>query len=111
MSLSNREQLWAFLALIASILILGLAPLFMSGFAGRTLPDSLIAVSDKTVTGLVGVLGTVAAMVFRTNRTDDARVATTQAAFEAVTAATKSNPQPVTVVNNPDEPVPVEAKP
>lgn len=113
MSLSTREQMWAFLALIAAILVLGLAPLVCSGIMGRTIPDALIAVSDKTVTGLVGVLGTIAAMIFRTNRVDEARAENTSKAFEAITAAANAtpptdSPQPVTVVQDPSNPVPVE---
>jgi len=115
MSVSSREQLVAFIALIAAILILGLAPTVVSGLMGRTLPDSLIAVSDKTVTGLVGVLGTISAMIFRTNKVDDTRAETTKAAFEAVTAAAnatppQAGPQPVEVVNDENKPVPVETK-
>lgn len=112
MSVSSREQLVAFIALILAILILGLAPTVVSGLMGRTLPDSLIAVSDKTVTGLVGVLGTISAMIFRTNKVDDARVETTKAAFDAITATANTNPtpQPVKVVNQENEAVPVETK-
>lgn len=88
MTLSNREQLWAFLALIAAILILGLAPVVTSALTDQGgLPDSLIAVSDKTVTGLVGVLGTLAGMIFRTNRTDQAATENTGKAFDAIKAA------------------------
>ena len=116
MSLSTREQMWAFIVLIVSILLLGLAPLVVSGLLEKTLPDSLIAVSDKTVTGLVGVLGTVAAMIFRANRVDEARAENTGKAFEAMKAAAyatppSTGPQPVEVVNRPDEPVPVEPRP
>lgn len=90
MSLSSREQLVAFIALIAAILILGLAPVVTAGLLGKPLPDALIAVSDKTVTGLVGVLGTIAGMVFRTNRVDDARTENTGKAFDAIAAAANS---------------------
>jgi len=113
MSVSSREQLVAFIALIMAILILGMAPTVVSGLMGRTLPDSLIAVSDKTVTGLVGVLGTISAMIFRTNKVDDAGTENTKAAFEAITAAANatppaSAPQRVEVINDENQPVPVE---
>lgn len=94
MSLSNREQLVAFIALIVAILMLGLAPVVTAGIMGKTLPDSLIAVSDKTVTGLVGVLGTIAAMIFRTNRADETATENTGKAFEAIAAAAASTPAP-----------------
>lgn len=92
MTLSNRDQLWAFLALIFAILVLGLAPVVSAGIMGKNLPDSLIAVSDKTVTGLVGVLGALASMIFRTNRTDQAATENTGKAFEAIAAAAASTP-------------------
>ena len=92
MSLSNREQLVAFIALIVAILILGLAPVVTAGIMGKPLPDSLIAVSDKTVTGLVGVLGTLAGMIFRTNRTDQTATENTGKAFDAFAAAVASTP-------------------
>ena len=88
MSLSNREQLVAFIALIVAILALGLAPVVTAGIMGKTLPDSLIAVSDKTVTGLV----TLAAMIFRTNRADQTATENTGKAFEAIAAAASSTP-------------------
>lgn len=54
-----RAQLVSVLALIGCILVVSLAPIITTGIMGRTIPDSLIAVSDKTITGLVGVLGTL----------------------------------------------------
>lgn len=87
MTLPNRDHLWAFLALIFAILILGLAPVVTAGIMGKTLPDSLIAVSDKTVTGLVGVLGALASMIFRANRTDQIATENTGKALDAIKAA------------------------
>ena len=94
MSLSAREQFWAFAVLVGAILILGLAPVVTAGIMGKTLPDMLIAVSDKTVTGLVGVLGSVATMIFRTTRADDIKAENTGKAFDAITAATGHQPKP-----------------
>lgn len=114
MSLSSREQFWAFTVLVVAILIIGLAPVVTAGIMGKTLPDMLISVSDKTVTGLVGVLGTIAGMIFRTNRVDDARAENTGLAFEAIRAAAESQPPgPINahIVNAPDQPVPVEERP
>lgn len=92
MSLTNREQLVAFIALIVAILILGLAPVVTAGIMGKTLPDSLIAVSDKTVTGLVGVLGALASMIFRTNRADQAATENTGEAFKTIRAVAATTP-------------------
>jgi hypothetical protein len=109
MSLSNREQLWAFLALIFAIMVLGLAPVVVSGILEKTMADSLIAVSDKTVTGLVGVLGTICAMIFRTNRADEAKAENTGKAFDAITAAAASIPPPDPTIptGKPDDPIAV----
>jgi len=116
MSLSSREQLMAFLALVVAVLMIALAPVVVAGLLGKNLPDALIAVSDKTVTGLVGVLGTIAAMIFRTNKVDEQRADNTAKAFDAVTAAAQAGtttgaPQPVVVTNDPEQPVPVETAP
>lgn len=62
----TKAQLHAFLALVASVLIVSLAPVVVTGLMGRTVPDSLIAVSDKTVTGLIGVLGTLVGVMWQT---------------------------------------------
>ena len=93
-NLSNRDQLSAFLALIGAILILGLAPIVTAGFWGKPLPDALIAVSDKTVTGLVGVLGTLAGMIFRLSRADQAATENTGKLADAIKAAQESPPPP-----------------
>lgn len=111
MTISARDQLIAFVALIVAILLLGLAPIVVSGILGKNLPDSLIAVSDKTVTGLVGVLGTIAAMIFRSNRADELKAENTGRALDTIGAAIQANPpgpQEVIVKNKPDEAVPVE---
>jgi hypothetical protein len=110
-SLSTREQLVAFLALIFAIVVLGSSPIIVAGLLGKGLPDSLIAVSDKTVTGLVGVLGTIAALVFRTNKVDEARADNTARAFDAIKAtanAAPQPPQPVTIEQSADNPVPTK---
>lgn len=61
----TRSQLNAFLALVVSVVVVSLAPVIVTGLMGRTVPDSLIAVSDKTVTGLVGVLGTLVGVMWQ----------------------------------------------
>lgn len=114
MSLSSREQFWAFALLVFAILVLGMAPVLTAGIGGKNLPDMLIAVSDKTVTGLIGVLGSVATMVFRMNKSDEIKAENTGKAFDAITATAQNVPQPtqdVNVVNPPHDPVPVETKP
>lgn len=58
-------QLGAFVALVLAVIVVSLAPVVVTGLMGRTVPDSLIAVSDKTVTGLVGVLGTLVGVMWQ----------------------------------------------
>lgn len=110
MSLGSREQLIAFVILVLAVMVLGLTPIVTAGIMGKTLPDSLIAVSDKTVTGLIGVLGSVATMIFRTNRADEIRAENTGKAFTAITAtaAAPGEVQNVNVVNPPDDPANVK---
>lgn len=52
----------AFIVLVVAIVLVALAPIAVTGIMGKVMPDSLIAVSDKCLTGLVGVLGTLAGM-------------------------------------------------
>ncbi len=61
----TRAQLHAFLALIGSIVVVSIAPVVVTGIMGKVIPDSLISVSDKTVTGLVGVLGTLVGVMWQ----------------------------------------------
>lgn len=55
----TRAQLAAFLALVLAVVIVTLAPVIVTGIMGKVVPDSLVAVSDKSITGLIGVLGTL----------------------------------------------------
>lgn len=55
----SRGQLVTLLAIIASIVVVCLAPIIVTGIMGKVVPDSLIAASDKCITGLIGVLGTL----------------------------------------------------
>lgn len=64
----TRIQLIAFMALIVGIVVVTLAPVIVTGIMGKTVPDSLISVSDKTVTGLVGVLGTLVGVMWQRQR-------------------------------------------
>lgn len=61
----TRAQLQAMLSLVAAIVVVSLAPVVVTGIMGKTVPDSLIAVSDKTITGLVGVLGTLVGVMWQ----------------------------------------------
>lgn len=61
----TRAQLNAMLSLVMAIVVVSLAPVVVTGIMGKTVPDSLIAVSDKTITGLVGVLGTLVGVMWQ----------------------------------------------
>lgn len=112
MTLPRPQQLAALMALIAAIVVVGETPVVVAGIIGRTLPDPLIAMSDKTVTGLVGVLGTIAGLIFRSSPADDQRVDNTSKALDAIAVAQASSPpkavQEVSVVNTPKDPIPVQ---
>lgn len=90
MSLSSRAQLIAFLSLVGAVLVISLAPIIVTGLVGKTLSDSLVAVSDKSITGIIGVLGSLATMIFRTNRQEEEATKNTGRALEAITAAAKA---------------------
>lgn len=60
-----RAQLQAFLMLVFAVILVSLAPVIVTGIMGKVIPDSLIAVSDKTVTGLIGVLGTIVGVMWQ----------------------------------------------
>lgn len=64
----SRLQLLAFLTLIIAIVLVSLAPIIVTGIMGKVVPDSLIAVSDKCITGLIGVLGTIAGVQWAANK-------------------------------------------
>lgn len=61
----TKAQLQAFLALILAVVVVSIAPIVVTGLMGKVVPDGLIAVSDKTVTGLIGVLGTLVGVMWQ----------------------------------------------
>ncbi|MBI0474206.1 hypothetical protein D9601_02350 [Sphingomonas sp. MA1305] len=61
----TKAQLQAFLALVAAVVLVSIAPIVVTGLMGKVVPDGLIAVSDKTVTGLIGVLGTLVGVMWQ----------------------------------------------
>lgn len=61
----TSAQLRAFLAIVSAVVIVSIAPIVSTSLLGKTIPDSLIAVSDKTVTGLIGVLGTLVGVMWQ----------------------------------------------
>jgi hypothetical protein len=61
----TRAQLHAFMALVIAVVAVSIAPVLATSLLGKTIPDSLISVSDKTITGLVGVLGTLVGVMWQ----------------------------------------------
>jgi len=105
--MSSREQLVAFLSIVCAIVILTLAPVIASAILERSMPDALISMADKAVIGIVGVLGTIAGLIFRQNRVDEARAENTAKAFDAITAAQASTPAVAGPTGTPSDPVSV----
>lgn len=89
---STEMQYRAFLAAIGAALIVALAPIVVSGLRGVALPDSLIAIADKSVVAFAGLLGTIGALLFRQNQIDEKRADNNTKAFEAIAAAQASTP-------------------
>lgn len=84
---SSREQLMAFCLLVLAAAIVGLAPVIVTGLMGKIMPDALIANSDKTVTGFIGVLGTITGLIFRRSQADDAATSNNTKALDAIRSA------------------------
>ena len=61
----QRLRFRAFLAVVIATLLVALAPIVVAGLLGKVLPEQLIATSDKVTTGLVTLLGTIGALLFR----------------------------------------------
>lgn len=89
---SSREQLLAFCLLVMAAAIVGLAPVIITGIMGKVMPDALIANSDKTVTGLIGVLGTITGLIFRRSQADDAVTNNTTKFVDAIRSAQGTGP-------------------
>ncbi len=66
----QRLRFRAFLAVVIATLLVALAPIAVTGLLGKVLPEALIATSDKVTTGLVTLLGTIGALLFRQSQPD-----------------------------------------
>lgn len=99
----HAKQFWSFMGALFATLVLGLAPIVVSGLMGKALPDALIATSDKAVTGLVALLGTISALLFRQSQTDQATAEAQRA--QAETGRILADKQPPATTTPPSEPL------
>jgi hypothetical protein len=92
--MTDRDKLWAFLALLGSILTLALVTITISRFVPG-LPDSSFKVADSAMTILGTAFGAAALALFRTSQAqnDMASALKTQAETQAATT-----PQPAAIL-------------
>ena len=84
------------------------ATLWVIGF--REMPEANVGLIKDALLQLGPPVGVIVGALFRTDSNDERRTENTRAAFDAITAAANSTPmpQPVQVVNDADQPVPVK---
>ena len=93
--MTDRDKLWAFLALLGGIVLLALTTIFMSHLA-PPLPDSAYKVSDSAMTILGTAFGAAALALFRTSQAqnDMASALKTNAETQAASAPPSTVLQP-----------------
>lgn len=97
---------------IGALFIVGYyASIWIVGF--KPMPVENVALIKDAMLQLGPPVGVIVGALFRSDRNDEKRTENTKAAFDAI-AATANNvptaPQPVKVVNDTTEPVPVEGQ-
>lgn len=97
-SFTHREQFWAFIVLLFVVGTLGIAPIVAAIYLEKQLPDALIGTIDKTISGLVGVLGAAGMMLFRsgseTQTAETARILADKTPPATVTPPSKAEIEP-----------------
>lgn len=98
--------------LIGAIFIFGYYGIVF-GLMVFSIPDKNSDLIENAMLQLGPPVGAIIYALFRNDKTDEQRAENTAAAFRAVeaSAAAAAGPQPVTVTNPPDQPVPVEPAP
>lgn len=99
--LRDHEKFWAFIVLIAAIVLLALVASLTDGGINETASRIL----DAAVVGLIGIAGMAAQALFRHSVTEQKLVETVQT--QANTAST-ATPQAVEVVNTESNPAVVK---
>ena len=107
---ATAMQYRAFLAVVFAALAVALAPIIVAGIRGESLPSGLIDIADKSVVAFAGLLGTIGALLFRQNATDQARAETQSKALDTVRDAIAAQP-PGRPAGTPADPISVEPAP
>lgn len=92
---TDRQRFLAFTFLIGTIAVVVLASLLGAFITGKTVPETMLALTNNAVSGLVGIAGTAAGLLFRTSQTE---ATTAQALATAATSGPTGTPaDPVSV--------------
>lgn len=105
MSLKEHEKFWAFIALLLVVVLIGLPSLIWN------LDNARVALADKTIGGLMGVLGMAAGLLFRHSATEQALAETNKTLADTAQSVAPPAVLPVKVVNPPSAPANVTEAP
>ena len=113
-TLREHEKFWAFIILVAAILLLALLSTFL-GQGPNAVTDAELAVLnaklriiDVSIAGLIGIAGMAAQALFSVSSVDKLSAETALEAARKLPDPVHAT-QPVEVVNKPSDPVPITA--
>lgn len=105
--MTDRDKLWAFLALLAAIIVLSIVPVVISHYV-PPLPAEAYKLADSALTILGTAFGAASLALFRTSQATNDMASALKAQAETAQAASPSAPQPVVVTNSDTQPVPTK---
>ncbi len=115
-TLREHEKFWAFIILVAAILLLALLAILL-GKGSNAVTDAQMMVLnaklriiDVSIAGLIGIAGMAAQALFRVSSIDKLSAETALEAARKLPEPIHATPQPVEVVNKPSDPVPTKAE-